>query len=249
MPVEYGIANNAPPSTVANGTAAAVRSSRYGEQYTLTAMDAANLLAADGFSFRASNATPGTAIAMGIQTTFSATANVLAVIENFDSGGGKSLFLDYARLICVVAGATTSAADLAIRIDTTLRRTTGGSGGTLLTTVNANSGSSNASIGRVYFGAVTAAAESAAKQVARAKLKTQIAPCWTIGDELLLNFAANGEGGAGLISGAGPITLVKRIAPVVIAPGHSALLHMWNTANAATAPSWECDFAWTERHV
>ena len=249
MPVEYGIANNTPPATVANGAAIAVRASRYGDIYSVNAMEAVNAVAAEGYSFRASNATPGTAIAMGIQTTFSATANVLAVIENFDSAGGRSLFLNYARLICTVAGATTTSSDLAIRIDTTLRRTTGGSGGTQLTSVNANSGSSNASIGRVFFGAVTAAAETAARQVARAKLKTQAAPCWTVGDELILNFGDGGGQGGSLISGAGATLLAKGVGPVVVAPGHSALLHMWNPANATTAPSWECEFAWTERHV
>jgi hypothetical protein len=67
-----------------------------------------------------------------------------------------------------------------------------------------------------------------------------------VGDELVLRF---GEGvDSQTINGAATVCITKHVGPVVLAgQNHSLLLHMWNVANATTAPSWEVEAAWWER--
>lgn len=229
------------PGTAADGGSKDGRLDRYGATHVRN-----ELLAwvEEGTYFRATNATLGTGIAMGIQTSWSATANALLVMRS--SSASKSIIPHYIRLINTAAGASTTSSRLAVALDVANRYT---SGGTDLTTqiVNANSGLGPSSIVDVLrFGAVTAAAASAARYVANMSLKVQAAPCWTVGDEVRLQFADDAD--AGPLSGAAALAIVKNVGPVVLrGTNHCLLLHMWNPANAGTPPSWEIEMAWWER--
>ncbi len=205
--------------------------------------------AEEGTYFRATNATLGTGTAMGIQTAFSATANVLLVMRN--GSATKRIIPHYIRLVNTAAGASTTSSNVAVVLDTANRYS---SGGTDLTGNIANAISSVAPSGSavdVLRFNCTAAAAVAARTLGRAILKTQAAPCWTVGDEVMITFTdhdAGGQGGA--LSGSAPIAITKNFGPVILqGQNHCLLVHMWNPANATTAPSWEFEIAWWERDV
>jgi hypothetical protein len=245
VPQIYLQRNQILPAAGADATQVQARATRYGDLTSVVMGGPMSALAAEGSYFRATNPTFGTGIAMGIQTTWSATANVLMLIRNTAAASGPTIYMDYIKLICTAAGLTTTAADLGLIIDTANRFSTGG---TLLTAVNANSGSVVASIADIRFGIVTALAAVAPRQLSRDRVKTQAAPCWTVGDEIVINFGANDTFGGLTSGGAGAIFPVG-VGPVALGPGgnHSLLVHMWNTANATTAPSWEVEVGWWER--
>lgn len=240
MPQIYGKASHDTfPSEVAGGAQIQFNTDEFGN--ILTRSEALTM-AERGVLYRAMNTTPGTGIAMGIQTAFSDTANALAILRNTSST--KKIIPIRMRLINTVAGATTTSSRLVLVSDTANRYS---SGGTDLTAniVNSDSGNGAASIADLRFGALTASAAVAKRQLANVALKTQAAPCWTIGDEVVINFGLDADPGA--TSGAATLSIVKNIPPVVLrGQNHSLLFHMYNPANATTAPSWECEFSWLE---
>lgn len=226
---------------VADGTAKDLRLDRYG---AAAVRNEALAWVEEGTYFRAVNPTLGTGIAMGIQTAWSATANALLVMRS--SSATKSIIPHYIRLINTVAGATTTSSRMAIAIDSANRYS---SGGTDLTgqIVSPNSGLGPTSVVDVLrFGAVTAAAAVGARYLSNMVLKTQTAPCWTVGDEVRIQFSEDAD--PGLTSGSATLSIVKNVGPVILrGQNHCLLLHMWNPANATTAPSWEIEMAWWER--
>lgn len=242
MPLIYGRAGVTKPSESNDGVATQPQLDEFG---AIHVRNETFVWTDQGSYFKSCNPTMGTGIAMGIQTTFSDTANVLLIMRN--SSSTVKVYPHYIRLVCTAAGASTTASNLAVVLDTANRYS---SGGTDLTTsaVNANTGSSAASVVDVLrFGAVTGAAASAKRQVGRCMLKTQAAACWTVGDEVLIHFGPQ-EYGVGFVSGTAATNFVKGLGPVVLGgQNHCMLLHMWNVANATTPPSWEVECAWWER--
>lgn len=193
----------------------------------------------------ATSPAPGTGIAQGIVAAYGATTPIMTVF-NTAAAGGNSLYLDYIKLICSAAGASSTSGQLAMFLDQIDRYT---SGGTRLTTTASNAGSSlltSSPKARIDFGVLVAAAAGAnAKQVGRDAIKTQAAPCWAVGDEVFVKFDQV-DVPAGPTNGAASNVYPVPRGPVVIAPGHSFLLHLWNPANAVTAPSWEVEMGWWE---
>ena len=194
-----------------------------------------------GQYFRATNPTFGTGIAAGIVTGFVATTPLL-IIQNPATSSVK-ICLDYIKLMNTVAGASSTQAHMGVILDTALRYS---SGGTQLTGNNVNTGSANNSQAQIYFGAVTAAAATAARLLGRDIIKTQAAPCWVVGDEVFIK-AENVDTPAGATNGTATAIYPAPCGPVIIAPGHSFLLYQWNIANATTAPSWEVEIGYWER--
>ena len=202
-------------------------------------------LAEAGHYYKVCNPTPGTGIAMGIQTSFSATANVLMVAVN--TSATKLVIPHYLRLINTAVGATTASSHLAIVTDVINRYSA--TGDDLTASIkNARSDDSDASALTVLrFGIVGAAAASAPRTLARMVLKTQATPCFALGDEFKINFLAGQAESKGLLSGTVATEYAKNAGPIVLAgANHSLLFHMWNPSNATTAPSWEMEFAWFE---
>lgn len=199
----------------------------------------------EGSHFVAANSTtPGTGIAQGIQTAFSATANVLCTIVNSDTA--LCLHLDTIRLINAVAGASTTSAQIALQLDPTIRSVTGGTA----LTVRGSRGSIGAPSNVVVtFGAITlGAAGGNVRTVARMALKSQAAPCWNVGDVVDLAFGdcPRGSGGQEL-NGAVARHIVVPCGPIVIPPSSTLSVHLWNIANATTAPSWEPEIRFIQR--
>jgi hypothetical protein len=244
MPQIYGRASvDAAPSEVANAANAQIQTDEFGGIHTRQELLA---WAEQGSYFRAVNATLGTGIGSGIQTSWSATANALLVMRNGSTT--KKIIPHYIRLINTVAPASATSCRMAIAIDTGNRYS---SGGTDLSAqiVNAHSGlAPTTAVDVLRFAAVTAAAAVAARYVSNLQIKTQAAPAITLGDEIILNFLCPSQAGGQLLSGAPCIQITKDIGPVILSgQNHCLVVHMWNPGNAATAPSWEVEMAWWER--
>jgi hypothetical protein len=192
-----------------------------------------------GNYFRAGSPTPGTGIAMGIQTSFSDTANVLALLYN---GGAKRVVMDFLKLICTAAGSTTTSAHVAVKIDNKNRYTSGGSA---LTPAQPDGGGQPASITNCRFGIIVATAVQADRLVGRDALKVAAAPCWAVNDQVMMSFGTMGQQ-AGGIAATTAAKIPVALGPAIIRPGWSLLVHLWNVANATTAPSWETEMGWWE---
>ncbi len=199
--------------------------------------------AAVGQYFRATNPTFGTGIAMSIVTAFTATSPLMTIVNGAPTGG-PSIYLDYIKLMNTVAGASSTQAHIGTVLDLANRYS---SGGTTLTGNPVNTGSKNAPVASINFGAIVAtAASGSVRLLGRDIIKTQAAPCWVVGDEVFIK-CENVDTPAGATNGAATAIYPAPMGPVIIAPGHTFLLYMWNIANATTAPSWEVEVAWWER--
>ena len=165
-----------------------------------------------------------------------------------DTTSGVSIYPDFLRLTCTATGTAGTQANIAVVLDTGARYS---SGGTALNKGNTNSLSSAASIATLYYGNITTgAASGSARTVGRTVLKTQAAPCWTIGDEAILKFGSDDSSGSGASSGTATISVSRDLAPICIGPSaggnHTLTVHYWATAQTV-APSFEFELGWWER--
>lgn len=243
MSQTHGIAyNDSLPGTASDGTQKQCRTDRYGAKHVRNELLS---WAEDGSYFRAlGNATPMTGVAQAITTAFSATAVPLVMVNG---SATKRIIPHYIRLTCTAAGSTTTASQFAISIDSANRYSSGGTDiSGLIYCANSALGPTT-SVSVLRIGSVTAAAAGAGtRYVSQGQLKVQAAPCWTVGDEVKLMFGDDGD--AGPTNGTATIVICKNIGPVVLGSQNSSLiLHLWNTANATTAPSWAWEIAWWER--
>jgi len=230
------------PGIASDGTQKQIRTDQYGAVHNRNELLA---WAEEGTYFRAlGNATPLTGIAQAITTAFSATAVPLVMVNGSAS---VRVIPHYIRLNCTAAGASSTSSAFAISIDSANRYS---SGGTDLTTLIVNANTSlgpSSAVTTLRAGTVTAAAAGGGtRYVSQGHLKVQAAPCWTVGDEV--KFVFGGDGDPGPLNGAAPLCIVKNVGPVVLGGQNaSLLLHLWNVANATTAPSWAFELAWWER--
>lgn len=239
MPQVYAKVNRARPAVFTENAQAQARAARYAEQYVQPIGTAKHSLCEEGSYFSAVNPTPGTGIAAAITAAFSATAGAF-LIRN--SGvGGEYLYPDYVRLIPTVAPASATRSELVIALDSTTRWSSGGS---VLTAVNRNLGSANASVAVVRTGALVLAAESGAvRRISRAQVGTTIPIAF---EEILLTFGQDSAGPATLGSAVGLRKHVP-LGPCVIANGHDLIVHLWHPGNAVTGATYEVEAGWWER--
>ena len=187
-----------------------------------------NALKAGAF-FQATNPTFGTGIVSHLVTSYDATKPLL-VIRNISAPAaglkGPDVIPHYIRLICTATGSASTSSHIALVLDTIDRYTSGGTALTLACTHSAmdplTDPPQTAQIASLRFGVVTAPAASAnVRQLGRAVVKVAAAPCWTVGDEIIINL--------------GPVAVAGRNTT------HSLLLYMWNPGNTTTAPSFEVE--------
>lgn len=245
MPQNYGITYEASkPGTSADGSAKLVRTDKFGAQHVRNEVLA---WAQEGSYFRAiGNATPMTGTAQAITTAFSATDVPLVMVNGSST---VSVIPHYIKLINTAAGASTTSSLAAISIDANNRYSSGGTdiSGLIMNSNTALGPSSVVSVLRI--GSVTASAAGAGtRYIYNDSLKVQAAPCWTVGDTVRFNFSLTGDADPQPMSGTTPISISKLVGPVVLGGQNSSLiLHLWNVANATTAPSWAWEIAWWER--
>lgn len=233
------------PGIQADGGQSQVRVDQYGAVHTRSGLYS---WAEEGTYFRClASATPGTGVAQAITTSFSATAVPLVMVNGSST---IRVIPHYIRLVNTAAGSTTTSSLAAVSIDSANRYSSGGTDISGLI-YNSNSALGPAtSVSVLRFGTVTASAAGAGtRYVSNVSLKVQAAPCWTIGDEVLFTFGDPAmAGAAGSLAGATALSIVKNFGPVVLGGQNSSLLlHLWNVANATTAPSWALEMAWWER--
>lgn len=219
------------PNADSSNNDVAVRQGRYGEQFALSHMRKQHLLADEGSYFVAHNNQTG--VVMTTTVAFLDTAPFFLITNN-EPAGGKRLYLDYATLVTTVAGSAASGLttiQAVVRVDTSARYS---SGGTALTLVNPNIDDVTAARVSAYYGAITATAASGAVRTV-AGLRT-LRPCVSgtvadvVGETKVLNFGGVEGGSAGSIVVAQANIIPVALPPVIVAPGGSALIHVFYAA-------------------
>lgn len=239
-----GVVSRALPQAAYDNITATQRLGRYQEEYVIPIVRKQHALADEGTYFTTNNAQAGLATAAA-PTTFSAT-NPFLLIYNSDSPSNpayRRIYLDFATLIATAAGTAGASVQAAVTIDSTNRYSSGG------TNLTANIVSPNMDIGarssvaNVYAGNITASAASAAARttVGNRFLKTGIP---VVGDQYCVNFGAVEN-----LFSIATATLTfssQSVAPCIIGPGQSALVHLWLPTQSA-ASSFIPELAWWER--
>lgn len=223
------------PNTDSPNNDAAQRFWTYGEGAVVSVVRKAHVLADEGTYFVTNNAQ--TAIVPTYGTGLVATSPFILV----QNQSAFRLNLDYASLTAVAAGACTTTVGytaLAVVIDSAIRYTSGG------TNLTPNITSPNMLIAppagvQAYCGAVVATAASAAARTVvglrniRPGVSTTVMN--VIGDNHTLNFGGVENTVNGSITITNPSLIPTPLPPVIIGPGHSALIYIWYPV--VTAPS------------
>lgn len=205
----------------------------------------------EGSYFVTTNPTPGTVIATTTSVvddaaTASAThaqnAPVMHIVNKgaFGDVNAKTIYLKYLRMMLSQVPTSATTWRFAIRTSQTPRYTSGGSD---LTPLNANAGSSIASTARVLFGAVLTALAPDNRLISNGAVGSVIPvtlDVWTFtfGDAVQPSNFLNGSASAKNVTISLP--------PIAIPPGCNLNFEMWGASNAA-APSWEFEMGHAER--
>lgn len=246
------VARALPAPTTADGALIGnPRASRYLEQIVQPIVMTKHTLADEGSYFVATNPTPGTAIAYGAagtQASFSDTVPFF-VIKNNASPGGKRTYLDYLKLLeNGTAPATTTAVQLAIKVDSANRFPTSAvSTFQAISPVNVNADDSTQPQTQLWVpnGAVATipASSGSARLVARSQLKG--GPTLNL-DEYKISF-----GVVDVASDGGYLTTVAsystRNSPIVLGPGEYAIIYLWFPGGATNPFSFEFELGFWER--
>jgi len=224
--VDQGLVHEGLPSTSSDNTFAQLRTSKYGELMPMLVSGAKNsALAAEASYYTICNPTAGTAIADGNASAFVTTTPLLTIF-NSNAAGGKSIYLDYLDLIVTAAAGTSSTNfNAAMYMDSGNRYSSGGS---TITPANVNPSSTLTSGGTVKFGAVTATAATAQRQLYNEILRTVIP---VIGDKYKFRFGDTTASTAGMpLEGTLQLERVVNSPPIVIPPQYTFLLYTWGAS-------------------
>lgn len=240
MPQVAGLVGRARPAFSADALAKLLRLTQYGDLVTANGWSDEQQQCDEGALFSFVNPTPGTGIAQTIQTSFSATNGILTLRNNAASAN-KRIYPKLLRLINTVVGTSTTRSECLISVDNITRYSSGGSA--LTTLANRNMDDATASEAVVHFGALTLAVESGSvRRISRFQLRTAIMVQF---EEWVIRFGT-GEGDGAVLAGAAP-SVIKNVPAIALGQGDSMQVHLWNPANATTAPSWEVEGCYLER--
>lgn len=153
--------------------------------------------------------------------SFSATNPFLVIYNSPNVADEKDIILDSVALSATATGSAGASVRAAVTIDDIKRYT---SGGTDLTTkiVNTNMKSAKTSVAKIYAGNLLAPAAHAARVLVGQEILKGAIP--VVGDRYVMAFGKDGSDTAYVA------TLTRSLVnlpPVVIGPGHSALIHLW----------------------
>lgn len=196
----------------------------------------------EGSYFVANNATLATGIA-GHAAPVVADTDTKPLFFLFNSSSTKHIIMDYLFFEVTAAGTGGTIQYTTIYVDDR-GSSSYTSGGTAITPVNVNSGSTNATAATVYFGAVVAGMSSSRKvgqQIAR-----EVIP--VVQDTLLMKFGGPNAGFHSALTTAGTATnhLVQHFGPVVIGPGGNLNISQIRPSQSAAA-SYQFSAGWIER--
>ena len=206
-------------------------------------------LVAAGKSFCVTNPTIGTGIQYGLQTSFSATANGLFLIQNTNPAtSGINIVVDYLSLIMT---GTAPTATTSMRIDAfneTGIVTMSGSFAAK-TPVNLNPAFSNATGAVVQSYAAGAATIPAAVGVRRTYSPMTIPTSLGItGDNYVVDFGGDPAPTAPLtaVRATAATRLVTQGPSIIVAPQTTTWFNLWWLTAATTAPTFEFDLVYYE---
>lgn len=211
-----------------------LRLDSYGGQFTNPRVRREHVLATEGSYFVVNNAQ--TAIAPNYNTAFTATAPFITIFN----GGTQRVNLAYCALTAVVAGACTTTAGytaVAVVVDQGNRYT---SGGTDLSSkiVPPSYGFPVQSLAgiQIVCGAIVATSSNPRTVVGLRNVRPNVSSTVinVVGDMNLLTFGSV-EGATGSIVIANANIMPQALPPIVIAPGNTALIHLFYPV--MTAPS------------
>lgn len=201
-----------------------------------------------GNYFVSTNPTPGSALAYNVQSGYSATVP-FAYLYNSASSGGKSVYLDYIKIICTTAPASGTQTYYALLADT-IARTINTNNMTAITPVCPNVGSTNTPVLQVSTQTNgTASALAAASSNARLIGRGSISGVPIVGDEVIIDFGADSiEPDCGLTATATvPGRSIAMSPQAILAPGNSLMVALWFPSNASTGLSYEFEMGHWEQ--
>ena len=238
---------------LAEGVPIMQRAGLYGEMTAEVLSIKQHKLADEGSYYVCRSPTIGTGIAtLAAPTAYADGSPYIIVSNNNPSPSGKTIYLDYIKLICTAAGTNGTNLWFATRIDSIMRYSSGGAGGngTGLTAILAGPYPTNTmapanSSALIYAGALVAIAGSAqAKTLVNGPLRTAIP---VVNDQYFFNFGECDMALDGvLVSGTNVAQRTIPHPPVAIAPQHSFPLHLW-LASQSVASSYEVEIGYLER--
>ncbi len=252
----------APSSPEGTESEGYLRGLRYGEAAVGSLVRKAHLLTDEGSYFVTNNAQ--TAIIDAAEAAFVITTPSLYVANTADPSDptAKSIWMDYVDLSVTTVGAVGTGVAKTFSIYL-VKGNNYSSGGTDLSgkvwALNPRVGA-NASIAKVYFGALTTTDPAVSKGTTRAivgerqyRMVVTASVPDAVGDRLRLEFGSVEAEASGPLGTTGALMAnvfqsVQKVPPVVIPPGWSMALHLWaSTSTYGTGTTWLPEIGHWER--
>ena len=177
------------------------------------------------------------------------------VLYNGAAAGGAIAYFDYLKLFVTAAGTAGTSVRLNVVVEALNRYSANGAdysakAGQAAGYTTPNPLVNSASVMSVIRIGGTCAA-TAAGATARTLVNEVLRPVISVaGDQYIIKFGGVGEPGMGLnsiaIAGTAIAQATYLVPPVMVPPGHSALVHIWQPAQTA-ASSYEFELCWWER--
>lgn len=195
--------------------------------------------AAQGYYYKAVNATPSTGIISSTQQTFSATSGLFCMQNTAPATSNVFLFPDYLKLLVTVVDTTATAFQYLGAVDNALRFSSGGTALVTAGTAASNNGPMNTRrrvVGTlpqasIFYGALTLAAEGTqVVRQSRGCVKANAAPVTQVNDEYYFTFGPSADAGAGsakTAAAATPSIYRQNVGMVSIAPQGSFVFNAW----------------------
>lgn len=232
-----------------------LRAGRYGEQYALSIVRKQHLLADEGAYFIANNNAQSGVLSTPA-TGFVATTPAL-IVANLDSPTNpsyKRIYLDFLNLVTTVVGSAASGLvnlQAALYLDNGNRYSSGGSDLTA-NIVSPNMDMTPKSIAKVYFGVLTAtAATLSARALSPLRVIRPVVSATVldvVGETKFFNFGGVEGSLNGSITVANANFITVPMPPVIIGPGQSALLYLWqNVGGTNVAATYAPELGFWER--
>lgn len=230
----YYQASRVRPGRSSPATPAVARGSLYGELYVQTLSRRA--LADEGSLYLVTNPTPGTGIAgHPAPTIVDDTKPFLLLKNNCTVLDGRELYLEWVLVQCTAAGTGGTNLRWTAKTDAAgVNRFT--SGGSAITPVNGNNGSSDsgASLVTVVAGAVVAPAASSGARLIGSSLVRPVIN--VVGDTYLFRFGSDAVAlNSLLVNGTNPAQVEVDFTQVILDPQATFLLHQTSASQSAAA--------------
>lgn len=205
-------------------------------------------LVAAGAGFVVNNPTPGTAIAYANQTSYSATANGMFLVQNNNPVGGKNIILDQLELVQTATAPTgTLVARFEVVSETGIVAMTGNvATRTPLNLLSSSSAATLATVQSFAAGAATVPAAAGTRKILGV-IAMDIGVS-VIHDKWVLDFGGDATATAPLTAAraTAAATIVTAAPQVVIGPQSSAWINSWTLTGATNVPSYEFSLRYFE---